>query len=190
MTTSMLLASAMDDTGNRVVIQLGTLALMTWMVRNGVKTWRGEEPCRIEHHERTVGPWRSVWGTSRKYKTKMGSGYLGVVSGPGFVLISATDLLRMALGQGEDWGPWWTASYVGAFLFTVGALVLLAYFWSGLPDCLRPPCQRGWEVVDGELVLVRPGRTPKERAERQPITVDPAYRPAAEGRDARPPFEP
>jgi hypothetical protein len=110
MTTSMFLASAMDDTGNRVVLQLGMLTLMIWVVRNGVKTWRGEEPRRIEQHERTVGPWRSIWGTNRKYKTKMGSAYLGVVSGPGFVLISATDLMRMALGQGEDWGPWWTAS--------------------------------------------------------------------------------
>jgi hypothetical protein len=190
MTTSMYLASAMDDTGSRVVLQLGMLSLMIWVVRNGVKTWRGEEPRPIEQHERTVGPWRSIWGTNRRYKTKLGSGYLGVVAGPGFVLIAATDLVRMTLGQGEDWGPWWTASCVGAFLVTVGAVGLLLYFWTGLPDCLRPPCQRGWEVVDGELVLVRPGRTPRERAERRPITVDPADRPAAGGRDARPPFGP
>jgi hypothetical protein len=174
MTTSMLLASAIDDTGNRVVLQLGTLALMLWVVRNGAKTWRGEEPRRIEHHERTVGPWRSTWGTRRKYRTELGSGYLGVVFGAGFVVFSATDLVRMALGRSDDWGPWWAAGYVGAVLWTVGVAGLMSYFWVGLPDRLRPPCQRGWEVVDGELVLVRPGRTAEERADRQPITVGPA----------------
>jgi hypothetical protein len=188
MTISAILASA-GDTGDRVVLQLGCLAFMSAVVWNGVKTWRGQEPRRVDEHERTVGPWRTIWGTTRRYRTKVGSAYLTMPVGAGFGLAAATDLVRLALGEDESWGPWWTVSYFAAGLSVVSFVGLTAYLWTGLPDCLRPPCQRGWEVVDGELVLVRPGRTAKERAERRPITVDPAYRAAAEGRQP-PPFEP
>ncbi len=55
----------------------------------------------------------------------------------------------------------------------VSAAGVIAYRLVELPDRLRPPCQRGWEVVDSDLVLVRPGRTPDERRARRPLGVDP-----------------
>lgn len=169
-----------NDTMDRIAFQLFVLAWMAWTVWNGLKTWRGEEFRMVVEHERTKGPWPSGWGARRRYRSRMGMGYLGVLFGAGFALVSATDLLRMLLGQDEDWGVWWAASYVGMAMICVGGFGVLVYLLVGLPDPLRPPCQRGWEEVKGRLVLVRPGRTPQERAERQPLTVDPAYRPRAE----------
>ena len=174
--TASVLAAASDSTTDRVVLHLVWLAFMSWVIWNGVRVWRGEESRRVEQHERTVGPWPGGWGTNRKYRTYLGSAYLGVLFGVGFGLVSVADLVRLALGRDEEWAPWWAASYLGAALALVWLVLHLAYLWVGLPDRLRPPCQRGWEVVEGQRVLVRPGRTPQERAERRPLTVDPPDR--------------
>jgi hypothetical protein len=117
----------------------------------------------------------------------MGSGYLGAVFGAGFALISVADLVRMSLGQDEDWGSWWAASIVGVALAGLSVAGTMAYFWTGLPDGLRPPCQRGWEIVGGDLTLVRPGETPQESSQRLPLIADPGQ-PTTTGRHgARPP---
>lgn len=167
------LASAWQ-TAERVVLMAVMLAFASWIVWNAVKVWRGDEVRAIAVHERSTGPWPGAWGSRRRYRSFLGAGFLGLPIGLGFGVIAATDLLRMALGRDEDWGPWWAASYAGVVLLLVGVAGVIAYRTVGLPDRLRPPCQRGWEVVDGELVLVRPGVTVAERRERRPLGVGPS----------------
>lgn len=187
--TGWSLMGAVGETTDRVVLQLAWLAFSSWMVWNGVKVWQGHELRRVEAFERSTGRWwPSAWGTNRRYKTWLGSGYLGVVFGAGFSLISVTDLVRLTLGQDEDWGPWWAASILGVALAGIGVAGVMAYFWTGLPDGLRPPCQRGWEVVDGDWRLVRGGETLEERRERLPLIADPGRR-ATTGRRGAPPTE-
>jgi hypothetical protein len=154
---------------SRTLAQLGILAVSVWAVWNGVATWRGVELAKYAAYEREHGPTMSPMGSRRKYQTWMGAGYIGLLIGVGFGLIALSDLLRMALGQDEDWVGWWIGSIVGFVLLLVGAVASAVYFWAGVPDRFRPPCQRGWEIVDGELVLVRPGDTEAERSERRAI---------------------
>jgi hypothetical protein len=167
-----ILASA-GDTAGRVLLMLVTLAFGSWMVWNGIKVWRGEESRAVVRHERATGRWAAGWGSRRQYRSYLGAGYLLLPGGLGFGLVAATDLVRMALGRDEDWGPWWAAGYVGVGLLLVGVFGLIVYRLVGLPDGLRPPCQRGWEQVDDRLVLIRPGGTPAESRERRPLYADP-----------------
>ncbi len=154
------------------------------LIHVGLQTWRGVEIAAIGEHERTIGSWTAYLGSRRKYRTMLGAGHTGVLVGAGFAIISGSDLLRMIVGQGPRWGPWVVASVVGALVLGVAFVYLVAYQLFGVPDALRPPCQRGWREIHGQLVLVRPGTTPKEREERRPIGVDPAYRELVERRHA------
>jgi hypothetical protein len=148
---------------------------------NGILTWRGEEPAGWEEWERRNGPSRSLMGSRRKYQTWLGAGHIGVLGGPGIALIGLGDGLRRAAGQGQDWWVWWVISIVAMGLISVSAIYSIVYFWFGVPDRLRPPAQRGWELVKGRgAVQVRPhtaGEHPKyrppERRRRQVRWPDP-----------------
>ena len=173
---------AADSVLNEVLIMLVILVFSVALVYTGVQTWRGNELSFIAEHERTIGPWTAVNGSRRKYRTNLGAGFMGVPAGIGFGLVSAGDLGRMALGEGPMWWPWYLVAAVGAGMILASFVYLLVYWFFGVPDAWRPPCQRGWKEIHGRLVLVRPGDTPQEREERRPITVDLAYRDVAERR--------
>jgi len=176
---------AADSVLNEVLIMLVILVFSVALVYTGVQTWRGNELSFIAEHERTIGPWTAVNGSRRKYRTNLGAGFMGVPAGIGFGLVSAGDLGRMALGEGPMWWPWYLVAAVGAGMILASFVYLLDYWFFGVPDAWRPPCQRGWKEIHGRLVLVRPGDTPQEREERRPITVDLAYRDVAERRRER-----
>ena len=171
--TALCLVAGAGTTTDRVVLMTIVLAVAAWVVWNATKVWQGDEVHAVEQHERTVGPWPGGWGSRRRYRSYLGAGFLGFPIGLGLGVVALTDLVRMTLGRSEAWGPWWVASYIGMVLLVVGVALVVVYQWHGLPDPLRPRRQRGWEVVDGELVLVRPGRTPSERRERRPLWLDP-----------------
>lgn len=166
--------AAAGDTAGRVALMIVGLGGALWVVRRSIGSWRGEEFRWIAAQEAQEGrPYPMFRGSSRKYQTLFGANYLFAVNFAGLVIITAGDLLRMALGRGEDWGPWWAASIAGVTMWVVWGGLMAAYITVGLPDRLRPPCQRGWEVVDGELKLVRPGRTREEYEARKPLWAQP-----------------
>jgi hypothetical protein len=123
---------------------------------NGLKTWRGELPARWARHEAERGPTWTLWGSRRQYRSIAGSAYAGLVGCPGFLVILAGAVVTDLLGEPRDWWLNWVTGVAGMALVGAMVLFLLVYFWVGVPDRLRPPCQRGWEIVDGELRLVRP----------------------------------
>ena len=146
-----------DDEAVRVSAgALGLVAFGTLAVWNGVLTWRGQQPVRWARHEAEHGPAWTVQRSRRQYQSTQGAAYVGVAGGAGFVVIAAGELVQGLLGQPRDWWLMWVAGIAGMALIGASVLFVLLYFWVGVPDRWRPPCQRGWEIVDGELRLVRP----------------------------------
>lgn len=153
--------------GTNSFIVLVAIAVGPWIWWNGLKTWRGEELSWILRYEREHGPYRSFTGGRRQYQTRMGAGHMGILVGPGVLLVGVGEGLRAALGESRGWWLYELIAGSGGVLVAVGGLYLLVYYVLGVPDWLRPPCQRGWEIVDGELQLVRPEafhEHPKHRA--------------------------
>lgn len=126
---------------------VGGTALGLWAVYNGVQTWRGRELRSIVRHaERSGDPdaaRRWVFGGRRVYQSFLGAGLSGIPTGLGFLLILAGVTVRDALDRPEDWGPWYATAILATVLLGVGFLYSVAYFWTGVPDRLRPPSQRG-----------------------------------------------
>lgn len=178
MTVSWLVAAAPpDDPASEVLWMAGALGASIVALVLGVRCWRGNEFAAVVEHERTRGPWPGgTPGSIRQYRSLLGASYLNTLGGAGFGVLGAGDLVRLAAGRGRDWGPWVAAEATGIVLLGIAVLLIQVYLFFGLPDRLRPPCQRGWEEIGGRLVLARPGATQGERDERKPIEVDPEYR--------------
>jgi hypothetical protein len=131
-------------------------------VYNAVQCWRGNELAMVTRHEREHGDVRWFYGGRNKYQTPWGASYLWGAGCGGFVVVFVAWLLKEATGNGDDWWLWWALTIV-ATLFMLGCVaLLLAYFWTGLPDALRPPAQRGVKLVRGEHIVVRPEARPPE----------------------------
>jgi hypothetical protein len=79
-----------------------------------------------------------------------------MVMAPAVVLILGGDQLRISLGESRGWWVYWVVASSGFALFVGAFGFAVVYLLFGVPDRLRPPCQRGWEVIDGAPVLVRP----------------------------------
>lgn len=145
-----LFASQEDSEPLMVLLGLAFGGFAWW---GGLKSWRGED--LVRHRTTTRRGW-TFTGSSRQYQSVGGLGHVGLLGGPGFTLIAAGEGLRDTLGESRDWWLMWVTGVVGMGLVFVSAVYVLVYFWFGVPDRLRPPCQRGWEIVDGEMRLVRP----------------------------------
>lgn len=179
-------ASAGGDTTMEALTMLGVLVVALGLIVLGIRCWRGHELGAVAEYERTTGRWPwSSQGSLRKYRTMMGASYLNTCGAAGFALMALADLVRLAAGRGHDWWPWQVATVSGFALIGIAFLAINVYLLVGLPDALRPPCQRGWKEVHGRLVLVRPGTTEQEREQRRPIGVDPVYRDMVAQRRAR-----
>lgn len=165
MTTSVVAAEGAEPLALVGVAALGLVGLF-----NGVQTWRGREARSIvAHAERTGDPdvartW--VWGGRRVYQSYLGSGLGHLPIGLGIIVLAAGLAVRDALDQPTDWGPWYLTAVVGATLVGLGGLYLLAYFWTGVPDRLRPPSQRGQLPPDHPSHAERT-RTPRGGARRR-----------------------
>lgn len=146
--------AASDSTNPLVAIVLIAFGAVGWW--NGVKTWRGEQPAKVARYEAQQGPVTTVIGTRRQYQSRAGMGHVGLLIGPAFVVVGVGEAARAALGQDRDWWLFWIAVVAAAILLLASFVYILAYSFTGVPDRWRPPCQRGWEIVDGELRLVRP----------------------------------
>jgi hypothetical protein len=125
--------------------------LVTW---NGIVTWRDRDGSSSWDRRHGTGP--SLLGSPRQYQSWMGVGHVGVVIGPALAMIGLGDGIRQLLGRDQSWWAWWVVSVVAFALLSVGGIYVLVYFWLGVPDRLRPPRQRGWEIVGGRLERVRP----------------------------------
>lgn len=128
-------------------VLIGGAALGGWAIYNGIQTWRGRELRSIERHAERTGDAdaarRWVWGGRRVYQSYLGAGLAGIPTGLGFLLIVVGVTVRDSLDRPENWAPWYATAILAAVLVGVGFLYSLAYFWTGLPDRLRPPSQRG-----------------------------------------------
>ncbi len=154
MTQTAVLAS---DSGSRVLIHLCTLPIWLWILRSALAAWQGKQWRGVERYEKKYGrPSRTITGTPHHYQSPAGMGHGLIPGAAGAILTSVVDLSRMALGFDEDWWLWWSATIVAAILIMASTLYILIYFAFGVPDSWRPPPQRGWEIVDGELKKVRP----------------------------------
>jgi hypothetical protein len=131
---------------------------------NGRKTWRGEELAWAERYrsrhghaiDSPQGPVAGHTGTRRRYGTELGAGHVGLLAGPALLLLTAGWELREVLDEGDDWWLWAVVTWVAAGLLIASFVYFVVYVLLGVPDGLRPPCQRGWEEVGGEPRLVRP----------------------------------
>jgi hypothetical protein len=140
----------------RLVLAIGVVTLVWW---SAVKVWRGELNAAWGRAWREDGPcWSAEWfhGNRRQYRSLTGSGYTGMVMAPAVVLLLGGDQLRISLGEGRGWWVYWVLACSGFALFVGAFGFAVVYILFGVPDRLRPPCQRGWEVVDGTPRLVRP----------------------------------
>lgn len=135
-------------------------ALGAWGAWNGRQCWRSRELDMVVRYEREHGHVRWLLGGRNKYQTPLGASYLYGLAGAGFVVIFAGYLLRELTGQGEGWWLWWAICLAAAVPMGILALLVIVYFWFGLPDALRPPAQRGVKLVRGEYVVVRPQARP------------------------------
>lgn len=117
---------------------LGLLALGLGGVVMGVLAWVG----RLKPDAR--------------YQTFYGGMAAAVPSGLGLAVIAVGLGLRDALGRPEDWGPWWVLAIVGFLLVAIGTLYMVAYYWFGVPDTLRPRPQRGQPKPPPLLARRRP----------------------------------
>jgi hypothetical protein len=127
--------------------------LLWW---NGVKTWRGEQTARFIRYERAHGPTLSGYASRRQYRSRGGSTYVGVASGPPFVLLALVEIVRAGLSEEPGWWPVVAASGAAIVVLVACGLFTVTYQLVGVPDRLRPPCQRGWELVHRRPELVRP----------------------------------
>jgi hypothetical protein len=155
-----------------LAVCVATLALGLVAIGNGIQTWRGVEPAAVERYERRVGRWPKATGSRRKYQTVWGAGYLAIPAGMGLLVAAGGDLTRMIQTADRSWPVWQASVAAGGVLVAVTAILMVTYFWRGVPDAWRPPSQRGWEVVAGHRTLLRPGDTIRQRRQRRPITPD------------------
>jgi hypothetical protein len=124
---------------------VGGALLGSWALYNGVQTWRGRELRTVVRAQREDPAAAAGWifGGRRRYQTFLGAGLSHIPCGAGFLLIVAGLAVRDALDKPLDWGPWYAAAVIGTVLLGAAFLYNLAYFWTGVPDGLRPPSQRG-----------------------------------------------
>lgn len=131
---------------------------------NGVLTWRGQEMQFVLEHQRKHGPMTSpvpLMGARRLYQTTAGAAACGVPTGIASVMMGIAVVIRDLLEKPEDWWLMYVVSYPAGALVFAGGLYALAYFWTGVPDKLRPPSQRGWKVTRNGYELVRPEAVPE-----------------------------
>jgi hypothetical protein len=147
-----------------------------WLMWNGVKAWRGEEgmPVARFHPDHPSGlVLTGYWGNRRIYRSQAaGWGITGFLAGVGLIGLGIAELgVDMEIMERD------TIAYnipfaIGGLPMTGGLPFVLIYTWIGVPDRLRPPCQRGWKEVRFDedhpkgVALVRPevaGEHPKWR---------------------------
>jgi hypothetical protein len=153
---SVTLASDEDTDLVTLILAIGFVTAVWW---SAIKVWRGELNAAWARSWREDGPtWAWGWwhGNRRQYRSLSGSGYAGMVAAPAFIVMTGGDQLRIALGESRDWWLYWLLASVGFALFMGAFAFALVYLLFGVPDRLRPPCQRGWEVIEGVPRLVRP----------------------------------
>lgn len=127
-----------------VVVLVGGILLGGWSVYNGVQTWRGRELRMVRGMEADPAA-ASRWhlGGRRRYQTFYGNGLAGIPGGLGFLVLAGGLIVRDSLDKPLEWGPWYVVAVIGTALLFLSVLYTLAYFWTGVPDVLRPPSQRG-----------------------------------------------
>ncbi len=132
----------------------GVWLLAGWVV------WRGWEAPKVRAWIRENGyPVPGIGGSLTQYRSVQGSAYLLMIGAPGIMFMGLAELWAWVTdAPAPDWS-WPILAVPMAFLIPFG-IAILAYFWTGLPDPLRPPSQRGWEIIDGEYRRVRqPGHS-------------------------------
>jgi hypothetical protein len=174
------------DTTAEALMMLALLLAISGAIVLCVRCWTGRELRAIAEDQRTRGPeaWTYRHGV-RKYRSRWGAIYLQIFAMTGFWLFGLIDLVGLGLGRGPDWWLLHATAVSCLVLLAATAVTTAVYRVFGLPDALRPPCQRGWERQGKRLVLVRPGTTERERDERRAIEFDPAYRDLVAQRRAR-----
>jgi hypothetical protein len=145
---------ATETTNPLLIVVLIAFGAFVWW--NGFKTWRGEESAGLFRTQtrQDVTPGRVI--SRRWYQSYGGLGHIGLLVGPAFVLVAGMDGVRAAVGESREWWVYELVAGFGGVLLFVAFIYAAAYLFTGVPDRLRPPCQRGWEIVDGDLRLVRP----------------------------------
>jgi len=141
---------AVEEGRAGVWLLVGVAVLGSWALYNGVQTWRGRELRTVIRAQRRDPDAAARWifGGRRRYQTFIGASLSGIPAGVGFLLIAAGIAIRDALDKPLDWGPWYALAIAGTVLIGVAFLYQLAYFWTGVPDWLRPPSQRGQPEPD------------------------------------------
>lgn len=126
--------------GGGLVAALGGVGA-TWM---GWATWRGRELRWVGEALRDPDGRRGLpLGGRTLYQTYFGSAAGFVVGGPSVALIGLGLTARSLVDPDTEPWWWWAVSLVGMTGVLAAVLYGMAYFWTGVPDGLRPPAQRG-----------------------------------------------
>lgn len=135
---------AVEEGRASLVVVGGTALLGLWSLYHGVQTWRGQEVRSVVRAERDDPDAAARWmfGGRRRYQTFLGGGLSGIPAGLGMLLLAAGLAVRDALDKPLDWGPWYAVAVIGTVLLGIAVVYQFAYFWTGVPDRLRPPSQR------------------------------------------------
>lgn len=124
------------------LMMLLVFALGCWGLYFGIQTWRGKEASVVEKVQRQGQSGRWTWGGRLRYQTYLGAGLMGIPFGLSFILGCIGVFIRNVLDKPSDWGPWYAIAVVYFVLACIGGLYSFAYFWTGVPNWLRPPSQR------------------------------------------------
>jgi hypothetical protein len=154
-----------------VVADLILLALGVIGLSLGNRAWQGRDFAAIARHQLAHGPMATpfpIFGSFRRYQSYLGSTHATAPAALGLAAIGTASILRTTFGLPQDSLLMDVAFYGSIPLFAFTFVYELAYFWTGVPDWMRPPAQRGWRLTKHGYELIRPEAVPPHlRAEAQ-----------------------